>query len=76
MTDNGYGISDELKPRVFDSFFTVGSAIADGRRSLGLGLALCKSIVNAHGEEITLRDNVPQGCVFSFTLAKGGSAIV
>lgn len=76
VTDNGYGISDELKPRVFDSFFTVGSAIADGRRSLGLGLALCKSIVNAHGEEITLRDNVPQGCVFSFTLAKEGSAIV
>ena len=40
----------------------------DGRRGLGLGLALCKSIINAHGGEIGVRDNKPQGSVFYFTL--------
>ena len=38
------------------------------KRSLGLGLALCRSIVRAHGCEIMLDDNIPHGCVFSFTL--------
>jgi two-component system sensor histidine kinase KdpD len=40
-------------------------------RSLGLGLALCRSIVAAHGSTITLRDNVPAGCIFSFCLPLG-----
>ena len=39
-------------------------------RVLGLGLALCKSIVNAHGGEITVTDNKPHGAVFTFTLPK------
>lgn len=71
VADDGQGIEDGIKPRVFDMFFTGGKKIADSRRSLGLGLALCKSIVNAHGGEITLKDNVPHGCVFSFTLPLG-----
>ncbi|MBE6604818.1 MAG: sensor histidine kinase KdpD [Ruminococcaceae bacterium] len=70
VADNGHGIADEVKPRVFDMFYTGAEKIADNRRSLGLGLALCKSIVNAHGGEITVSDNKPHGAVFSFTLAK------
>ena len=35
---------------------------------MGLGLALCKSIVNAHGGTISVSDNVPHGAVFAFTL--------
>lgn len=42
--------------------------MADSRRSLGLGLPLCKAIVNAHGGTLTLTDNTPHGCVFTFTL--------
>jgi len=57
-----------MKPRVFDMFYTGDNKIADSRRSLGLGLSLCKSIINAHGGEIVLKDNFPHGCVFSFTL--------
>jgi two-component system sensor histidine kinase KdpD len=49
-------------------FYTGEGKIADGRRGLGLGLALCKSIVDAHGGTIFLRDNVPTGCCFCFTL--------
>ena len=52
-------------------FFTGESTIADNRRSLGLGLSLCKSIINAHGGEITLTDNTPHGSVFTFTLPSG-----
>lgn len=70
VADNGHGIADEIKPRVFDMFYTGTEKIADSRRSLGLGLALCKSIVNAHGGEITVTDNKPHGAVFTFTLPK------
>ena len=70
VADNGHGIAAEIKPRVFDMFYTGAEKIADSRRSLGLGLALCKSIVNAHGGEITVTDNKPHGAVFSFTLPK------
>jgi two-component system sensor histidine kinase KdpD len=70
VADNGHGIADEIKPRVFDMFYTGAEKIADSRRSLGLGLALCKSIVNAHGGEITVSDNKPHGAVFTFSLPK------
>ena len=70
IADNGPGISDEAKQRLFDMFYTVntGSAGTDSRRGLGLGLSLCKSIVEAHGGAITVHDNQPHGSVFSFTL--------
>ena len=41
---------------------------ADGKRGMGLGLALCKSIINAHGGELTVADNKPQGTIFQFNL--------
>lgn len=70
VQDDGAGISEEAKPRVFDMFFTSAGMRGDARRGLGLGLALCRSIINAHGGEITVRDNEPHGSVFSFTLLK------
>ena len=68
VADDGPGIPDSLKPRVFEMFFTGDRKVADSRRSLGLGLSLCRSIVTAHGGEITLTDNTPSGCVFTFSL--------
>lgn len=68
ISDNGSGIEDEMKGRLFDMFFTLNSNNADGRRGLGLGLSLCKSIINAHGGEIYVRDNEPKGTIFGFTL--------
>ena len=68
VADNGPGISDEMKSKVFDMFYTGNNKIADCRRSMGLGLHLCRSIIHLHGGEITLTDNPPQGCVFSFSL--------
>ncbi len=71
ISDNGIGIPDENKPYVFDMFYSGANKIADSRRSLGLGLSLCKSIINAHGGEITVSDNVPKGAKFTFTLPLG-----
>lgn len=69
IADCGNGIPEKDKPRIFDMFYTSGEAkIADSRRSMGLGLAVCKSIIAAHGGEISVRDNKPTGTVFSFTL--------
>ncbi len=68
VADNGPGIPDELKQKVFDMFYTGSAKVADCRRSMGLGLTLCKSIISLHGGEITVKDNSPTGCVFSFTL--------
>lgn len=71
VSDNGPGIPDEQKSRVFDMFYTGANKIGDSRRSLGLGLSLCKSIVTAHGGEIAVGDNLPSGAVFTFTLPAG-----
>ena len=69
VSDNGAGIPNELKERVFEMFFTGSNPTSDSRRSLGLGLSLCQVIVHAHHGKMTLKDNLPHGCIFSFTVA-------
>ena len=71
VADNGPGISDEAKPHIFDMFYSASNQIADSRRSMGLGLALCKSIVNAHGGEIVVSDHKPHGSIFTFSVPAG-----
>lgn len=70
VADDGPGVADDDKPHVFDRFYSGAKAErpADAQRSFGLGLALCRSIVEAHGGAIEVHDNVPHGAVFSFTL--------
>lgn len=69
VQDDGPGISDEDKEHVFERYYQKANTLADSRRSLGLGLALCRSIINAHGHEIVVKDNVPHGTIFEFTLS-------
>ena len=71
ISDNGPGIPDEQKPHIFDMFYSGANKVADSRRSLGLGLSLCKSIVTAHGGTIEVTDHVPNGTTFTFTLPGG-----
>lgn len=68
IADDGPGISDEAKKKLFDMFYTANNDRGDGRRGLGLGLSLCRSIITAHGEKLEVADNTPQGTVFRFTL--------
>lgn len=71
VSDDGPGIPDDQKPHIFDMFYSGANKIADSRRSLGLGLSLCKSIVTAHGGTIWVTDHDPKGTVFTFTLPAG-----
>lgn len=71
VADNGPGIPNEKKERVFDMFYSGANQAADSRRSLGLGLSLCKSIVAAHGGKIWITDYKPKGTCFHFTLPAG-----
>lgn len=68
VADEGNGISDENKQKIFNMFYKVNDSVADGRRGLGIGLALCKAVIDAHGGEITVEDNQPKGTIFSFKL--------
>ena len=68
VEDNGPGIPDDMKPHLFEMFYTGQNDVSYGRRGTGLGLALCKSIVEAHGGSITLTDREPTGCCFAFSL--------
>ena len=71
VSDDGPGIPDDQKPHIFDMFYSGANKIADSRRSLGLGLSLCKSIITAHGGTIWVTDHDPKGTVFTFTLPAG-----
>ena len=68
VSDDGPGIPSGEKEKVFNMFFVGENPVSTGRKSLGLGLALCRSIVTAHGGRIWVEDNSPHGAVFSFTL--------
>lgn len=74
IADDGPGIPDAAKEKLFDMFYTNGKERGDGRRGLGLGLSLCKSIVTAHGGWIEAVDNHPRGTVFRFTLKASEAA--
>ena len=68
VEDNGPGIPDEMKQHIFEMFYTGKTTVADSQRSLGLGLALCRSIIEAHDGTLVLSDHAPHGCNFTFTL--------
>lgn len=71
VADNGMGVPQEEKEKVFDMFYTGNSRSSDNRRSLGLGLALCKSIIISHRGNISISDNTPKGAIVRFTLPIG-----
>ena len=68
VADQGNGIPDDEKEKIFEKFYYGTGEIADNRRSLGLGLYLCKVILKAHGGDIMLKDNEPCGSIFRFCL--------
>lgn len=66
VSDNGPGISPEVRQQVFDKYVRVrGDRSHSG---IGLGLAFCRLAVQAHGGQIWVEDNAPQGARFIVTL--------
>ena len=70
VADEGPGIPDDQKEQIFDLFYSGSNPTGDSRRGLGLGLALCRSIMKAHQGTITARDSLPQGTVFDLTFPR------
>lgn len=68
VEDNGTGISSEIREHIFDEFVTGPRGTQDAAQGIGLGLAICKAIVNAHGGEIRAENGNRGGAVFSFSI--------
>ncbi|MDD2442793.1 MAG: DUF4118 domain-containing protein [Eubacteriales bacterium] len=74
VSDCGPGIDPSIRQTLFDRFVTLDQGITDGKRGIGLGLAICKAIVVAHGGAIRVEPNLPHGSRFVFTLPKEAEA--
>lgn len=70
IIDAGPGIREEEKVKVFDKFYRVGNAATKAAKGTGLGLYLCKRIVETHKGTIAVKDAVQGGSVFSISLPK------
>ncbi|HIW76743.1 MULTISPECIES: sensor histidine kinase [Gordonibacter] len=73
VTDEGPGISEEDREHLFDLFYNGSTGKPSGKsgdfkRGMGLGLPLCRSIVEVHGGTLEVRNVQPRGCEFSFSL--------
>jgi len=68
VSDNGAGIEKKSLDKIFDIFYLTDNHRTDARRGMGLGLAICKAIVNMHGGEIYAENNSSGGASFYFFL--------
>ncbi len=74
VADNGIGIPQEHLNRVFERFFRVDKHRNRATGGSGLGLSICKHIVEAHGETISVISTEGAGSVFSFSLRSATEA--
>ncbi|MCO5186814.1 MAG: HAMP domain-containing histidine kinase [Anaerolineae bacterium] len=68
VSDTGVGIPADALPHIFDRFYRVDKARTRAQGGSGLGLSICKSIVDAHKGTIVVRSEVDQGSTFTVTL--------
>ena len=69
VSDRGEGISEEEQRRLFQPYFRIEQELHKSH-GLGIGLALCKQIVEAHGGRIWVKSRVGEGSTFYFTLPR------
>ncbi|MBC7937737.1 MAG: ATP-binding protein [Rhizobacter sp.] len=69
VSDDGYGISEEHLPRIFERFYRTDLARSRKEGGSGLGLSICKHIVEAHGQTMHVRSKVDVGTTIGFSLS-------
>lgn len=67
VADNGIGIADTEKARIFDRFYRVGSEETRNTKGTGLGLYIVKQVLDKHQASIKVKDNNPSGSIFEVT---------
>ena len=70
VVDTGLGIAPADQPKVFERFKQVGDTLTDKPKGTGLGLPICREIVEHHGGRIWVESQPGQGATFYFTLPK------
>ena len=68
FADQGYGVSEKEKKKIFRKFYRTGSEDTRSTKGTGLGLYIVKEIVEAHQGKITIKDNQPRGSIFKIKL--------
>lgn len=68
VSDNGFGISEKEKSKIFDKFYRVGNEETRNTKGTGLGLYIVEKIVLAHSGTIEVQDNKPNGSVFKVSI--------
>ena len=68
VKDDGDGIAEEMKEKIFDEFVSLSDKSTDRKRGIGLGLAICKEVVEAHGGRIWAENRREGGARFTFWL--------
>ncbi len=74
IRDSGMGIAPEHLDRIFERFYRVPLPAGERVEGSGLGLSICKAIVEEHGGQIWVESTVGTGSTFSFTVPKGPPA--
>ena len=72
ISDNGCGMPRHLLPVLFDGYEAMVGEGADRNRRMGIGLAVCRAIIRAHGGEISAENDPSGGAIFQFWLPTGG----
>jgi signal transduction histidine kinase len=70
VSDTGPGLPPETLARIFEPFYTTKA------NGLGMGLSICRSIVEAHGGQLWATPNEPHGAVFCMMLPIGGKSLL
>lgn len=73
VADNGAGIPQDKLQKIFDPFYTTRKADARGQGGTGLGLALCRKIIEAHGGRIRVESEPGRGTTFTLKLPRAES---
>ena len=74
VADNGPGIPDGEKTKIFNKFYRIGSEVTRKAKGTGLGLYLTLKIVKQHKGKIVVKDNEPHGAVFELSFPLSGKA--